>query len=253
MPTALVTGASAGIGEQFARQLAARGHDLVLVARSRDKLESLAADVAGSATVIGCDLARDATSLADQVRERGLDVDLLVNNAGFGTHGPFVEQDPGREVDEVRLNCEAVVALTHAFLPGMIERRSGGVIVVASSAGFQPLPYEAVYSATKAFALTFTEALSEELRGSGVRCLAVNPGPVSTGWQQIAGMDDATQSKIPGHISAEQCVREALEAYDAGKRSIVPGAVFRWFTRLQPPAPTGLKLRITERLYRPGG
>src|SRR5436309_14992940 len=110
------------------------------------------------------------------VAERGLEVDVLVNNAGFGTHGRFTEIDPARDAEQVRLNCEAVVTLTHAFLPGMLERRRGGVINVASSAGMQPIPYESVYAATKAFAISFTDALHTELRGSGVRVLAVNPG-----------------------------------------------------------------------------
>src|SRR5919198_2044791 len=149
--TALVTGASSGIGEQFARQLAARGHDLVLVARRADRLERLAAELPTHAQVVPCDLAAEAATLGARVAELDLQVDLLVNNAGFGTSGPFLEHDPERDAEQIRLNCEAVVTLTHAFLPGMVERGQGGVITVASTAGMQPLPYEAVYSATKAF------------------------------------------------------------------------------------------------------
>ena len=202
--TALVTGASSGIGEEFARQLSRRGHDLILVARRRDRLERLADELDGAAHVIACDLATDADSVSARVAELGLDVDLLVNNAGFGTYGRFVELDPKREAEEVRVNCEAVVTLTHAFLPAMVERGRGGVIVVASTAGMQPIPYEAAYSASKAFALNFTEALSEELRGTGVRMLAVNPGPVATEWQEIAGHDDT--GMVPGEIPADQVV-----------------------------------------------
>ena len=124
----------------------------------------------------------------------------------------------------VRVNCEAVVVLTRAFLPAMIERRGGGVIVVASTAGMQPLPYEAVYAASKAFALNFTDALHAELRGTGVRCLAVNPGPVPTEWQQVAGWDGMT--KAPGTIAAERVVAESLAAYDRGARSVMPGRCF---------------------------
>jgi uncharacterized protein len=245
--TALVTGASSGIGEQFARQLAARGNDLILVARRRDRLEALAEGLHGTAHVIPCDLAAEAGSLPDRVADLGLDVDLLVNNAGFGTYGPFVELDPEREVEEVRVNCEAVVTLTHAFLPAMLERGRGGVIVVASTAGMQPIPYEAVYSASKAFALNFTEALHQELRGTGVRALAVNPGPVPTEWQEIAGHTAA--GLVPGEIPAEQVVRESLEAYDRGRRSIIPGRTIRWFIRATSPGPRALQLRITERMY----
>src|SRR5438128_2706323 len=132
--TALVTGASSGIGEQFARQLAARGHDLVLVARRADRLERLAEQVPTDARVLACDLATDAASLAGRVEELGVQVDLLVNNAGFGTSGPFVKNDAAREAEEVRLNCEAIVTLCHAFLPAMVDRRRGGIINVASSA-----------------------------------------------------------------------------------------------------------------------
>src|SRR5919204_5825940 len=147
--TTLITGASSGIGEQFARQLAARGHELVLVARRADRLEALASEVPTKAHPVPCDLATDAASLGDRVAELGLQIDLLVNSAGFGTSGPFLEHDPERDAELVRLNCEAIVTLTHAFLPGMVERRGGGIINIASSAGLQPLPYEAVYAASK--------------------------------------------------------------------------------------------------------
>src|ERR671910_248005 len=225
--TALVTGASSGIGEQFARQLSERGHELILVARRSDRLERLAGELLGTAHVVPCDLAAEADSLAGKVAELGLEVDLLVNNAGFGTYGHFVDLDPRREAEEVRVNCEAIVTLTHAFLPAMVKRDRGEVIVVASTAGMQPIPYEATYSASKAFALTFTEALHEELRGSTVRVLAVNPGPVPTEWQRIAGHDDTTL--VPGEIPAEQVVRESLEAYDGGRRPVIPGPTVAWF------------------------
>ena len=249
--TALVTGASSGIGEQFARQLAARGHDLVLVARRTERLEQLAAELPTETRVIACDLASEAESLPARVRELGVEVELLVNNAGFGTHDRFWEIPAGRDAELVRVNCEAVVVLTRAFLPAMVARGSGGVIVVASTAGMQPLPYEAVYAASKAFALNLTEALHAELRGTGVRCLAVNPGPVPTEWQEIAKIPE--ESIPPGAISAEACVAESLKAYERGKRSVVPGFLIRNMMRLNSPAPTGIKLRVTERMYRPKG
>jgi uncharacterized protein len=250
--TALVTGASSGIGEQFARSLAARGHDLVLVARRADRLERLAAELPTEAHIIPCDLAADAVSVRDRVAELGLQVELLVNNAGFGTSGPFLEQDPDRNAAQVRVNCEVVVTLTHAFLPGMVERRRGGIINVASTAGMQPIPYESVYAATKAFVISFTDALHAELRGSGVRVLTVNPGPVPTEWHQVAGYDSDRVGVVPGAISADQVVREALAAYDRGRRSVIPGRAIRWFIRATRPSPRAVQLRITERLYRPG-
>ena len=249
---ALVTGASSGIGTCFARALAARGYDLALVARRRDRLEELAAELPTTTHVFDCDLGRDAALLPARVREAGLEVDLLVNNAGFGSWGRFLELDPEREVDQIRLNCEAVVTLTHAFAKPMVDRGRGGVITIASTAGHQPLPYEAVYAATKAFARSFTLALGEELRGSGVKVLCVDPGPVRTDWQETAGYDDTEDTKgVPSLVEPEQVVDEALAAFDAGKRSLVPGRTMRWIMRLTAPAPRGVKLRVVERNYRP--
>jgi short-subunit dehydrogenase len=247
--TALITGASAGIGEEFARQLARRGRDLILVARRKDRLEKLAEEVPTTAHVIECDLGSEAAKLPDKVAKLGVEVDLLINNAGFGTRGRFLELDPEREAEIVRVNCEAIVTLTHAFLPAMVERRRGGLITVASTAGMQPLPYETTYGASKAFAISFMEALSMELRGTGVRCLVVNPGPVKTEWQQVAGYDENTRT-MPGIISAEECAADALRAYDRGKRSVIPGRLFPWVMR-GTVAPKPIKLRVTERIYRP--
>ena len=251
---ALVTGASSGIGEEFARALSGRGYELVLVARREERLRELADELPGDAHVLACDLAADAASLPARVEGLGLSVDLLVNNAGFGAYGPFLEIDPARDAQQVRVNCEAVVTLSHAFVPGMVERGRGGVITVASTAGMQPLPYEAVYSATKAFARTFSDALHVELRGSGVRVLCVNPGPVPTEWQEVAGHTETNNPRgVPGEIPPAQVVAEALEAYDAGRRSIVPGRVMRWFMRASKPVPEAFKLRRAEQMYRPKG
>lgn len=251
MDTALITGASSGIGEQFARQLSVRGTRLILVARRKDRLDALASSLPTTAQVITCDLGSEAAELPGRVAELDERVDLLINNAGFGLRGRVAELDAERQAEMVRVNCEAIVVLTRAFLPGMIGRDHGGVITVASTAGLQPLPYEATYGATKAFALNFTEALWAELRGTGVKALAVNPGPVPTEWQQVAGYDEAGGEMMPGAINADQVVREALDAYDAGKRSLVPGRFFRNFMRLNAPAPKALKLRVSERIYRP--
>jgi len=249
--TALVTGASSGIGEQFARQLATRGWELVLVARRTDRLEALAEELPTTARAIRCDLATEAASLREKVAGLGSEVDLLVNNAGFGTSGPFLDHDPARDAEQVRVNCEAIVTLTHAFLPPMVERGRGGIINVASTAGMQPLPYESVYAATKAFAISFTDALHTELRGSGVRVLAVNPGPVPTEWQEVAGYERERVAVVPGQIPAEQVVSEALAAYDRGRRSVIPGRTIRWFIRATRPSPRAIQLRVAERIYRP--
>jgi uncharacterized protein len=248
---ALVTGASAGIGAEFAKQLSADGYELVLVARREERMKELASQMSGPVHVVCCDLANEAGSLTEKVAALGLQVDVLVNNAGFGTHGRFSRTDAGREAEEVRLNCEALVTLTHAFLPGMLERRRGGVITVASTAGMQPIPYEAVYSATKAFARTFSDALSAELRGTGVKALCVNPGPVPTEWQQVAGYEPDYLPPVPGKISAAQVAKESLAAFKRGRRTLIPGAVIRWYMRINSPAPLPLKLRVVERMYRP--
>jgi short-subunit dehydrogenase len=249
---ALVTGASSGIGAEFAKQLSQRGYEVILVARRAERLDALASQLGAKAHVIPCDLASAAASLAGKVAGLGLEVDLLVNSAGFGTHGRFGEIDSGRDAEQVRLNCEALVTLTHAFLPGMLKRGRGGVITIASTAGMQPIPYEATYSATKAFARAFSDALSAELRGTGVRALCVSPGPVPTEWQRIAGYGpEFPAPPVPGKISADQVATESLRAFDRGRRSIIPGFVIRWYMRINRPAPLPIKLWAVERMYRP--
>jgi uncharacterized protein len=248
---ALVTGASSGIGTEFAKQLSARGYEVILVARRAERCEEIASQLPGKGHVIACDLTREAASLPAKVAELGLDVDLLVNNAGFGTHGHFAAIDGERDAELVRLNCEVPVILTHAFVPPMVERGRGGVITVASTAGMQALPYEATYSASKAFARTLSDALHMELRGTGVKVLCVNPGPVPTEWQEVAGYEPDYLPPVPGKISAEQVAKESLQAFDRGKRTLIPGAIIRWYLRASKPSPEGIKLRVTERMYRP--
>src|SRR6516225_9340534 len=172
--TALITGASAGIGSAIARELARRGHGCVLVARRKPRLDELAEELRDKhgvrAEVIPCDLGKPAarTKLQERIGELGLDVEILVNNAGFATNGPFSESDPERELEQVRVLVEAVVALSSAFIPGMVERGRGAVLNVSSTAAMQPLPYSAGYSAAKSYVLTFSEALHQELSGKGV-------------------------------------------------------------------------------------
>jgi short-subunit dehydrogenase len=247
--TALVTGASSGIGEEFAKALAERGYDLVLVARRKERLQRLAEGLPTEAHAVECDLGSEAAELAGKVSQLGAEIDLLVNNAGFGSRGHFLQVPEGRDAELIRVNCEAVVILARAFLPAMVERGRGGMITVASTAGMQPLPYEATYGASKAFAINFTEALREELRGTGVKTLVVNPGPVKTEWQSVAGYDEETRI-MPGMISARQCVEDSLRAYDRGRRSVIPGRLFPWVMRASK-APKPIKLRVTERIYRP--
>jgi short-subunit dehydrogenase len=244
---ALVTGASAGIGREFARELSARDYEVILVARRRERLEELASELPGTAHVVTCDLGREAGELSGKVAELGVDVDLLVNNAGFGTAGRFLELDPDKHRELVRLNCEALVTLTHAFLPGMVERGRGGIINIASTAGFQPLPYEAVYSASKAFARTFSDALRQELRRTGVRVLAVHPGPVPTEFSEVSGHEPP--GNVP-RVDARQVAAESLDAFERGRRSIVPGRRMRWFIRASAPFPTAVKLPVAERMFR---
>ena len=252
--TALITGASGGIGAAFARALAARGANVILVARSEDRLrapgEELARDHGVRAEVVAADLTRPgaAGELRAAVAARGLMVDLLVNNAGFGTYGRFGTLAPEREHDEVALNVAAMVDLTHLFLPAMLERGDGGVINLASTSAFQPLPYMAVYGATKAFVLSFSEALWAECRGRGVRVLALCPGPTATGFFAVVGSEDGAVGQTR---TAAQAVATGLRALERGRPSVVDG----WanYLRAQTPrlAPRGLVARIGERITRP--
>jgi short-subunit dehydrogenase len=251
---ALITGASSGIGEEFARQLAARGYNLVLVARRTDRLKALAAQLgplAVRAEVEVADLQNPdlVQALPARIAEHGLEIDLLVNNAGFGHYGAFAQSKLESEIGQIRVNVEALVTLTHELLPEMIERGRGAIINIASSAGMQPLPYEAVYAASKAFVLSFSEALHAETRGTGVSIVAVNPGPVPTEWQAVAGLVD--QPKFPPSVSPQQVVKESLEAADKDKRSIIPGRLVRFSMMTTRPIPNALKLPVIKRINEP--
>ncbi|MCU1529032.1 MAG: 3-oxoacyl-[acyl-carrier protein] reductase [Frondihabitans sp.] len=238
--TTLITGASTGIGAEFAARFAARGDDLVLVARSADKLESLAAELRRAhhvnVFVVPLDLATpDATErLWTETRRLALDIDALVNNAGFATHGDLADADPARLAAQIQLNCGTLVGLTNRYAPAMRERGRGTIVNIASTAAFQPLPHMAVYGATKAFVLSFTEALWAELRTDGVRVLAVCPGATDTPFFEVAGEAAAAGAKR----TPEQLVAQALEALETTKPSIVDGFsnafVSRVVTRLLP-------------------
>jgi short-subunit dehydrogenase len=227
--TALVTGASGGIGEELARLFAADGHGLVLVARSEDKLKRLAEELGAKhgvgARVVASDLSRpDAPrEIFDALRASGVEVDALVNNAGFGSWGPFAETDLGQELGLLQVNVVALTHLTKLFLPAMIARRRGYVCNVASTAAFQPGPLMAVYYASKAYVLSLSEALANECEGTGVRVSALCPGPTETGFVAAAGM---SESKLfdRGAMSAREVAEAGYRGLLAGKTIVIPGA-----------------------------
>ena len=225
--TALITGASGGIGEAFARQLAALGKDLMLVARSEEKLNALARDLASlhsvQADVLVADLARhdSAAALYAETERLGLAVDLLVNNAGFAKAGEFSELPFDVQADMVRLNVNTLTELTRLYLPSMRLRGRGGVINVASNAAFQPVPYIAVYGATKAYVLSFSEAVAEEVAADGVTVMALCPGATATDFHDTAGVWVQQQSSMP---APDEVVADGLRAFERRRRSFLHGA-----------------------------
>jgi short-subunit dehydrogenase len=252
---ALVTGASSGIGELFARSLAERGANVVLVARSHDKLEALAQELRGrfgvSAEVLPCDLSDPGagTALAAALAERGLQIDVLVNSAGFGLFAPLHEVDPARVAQEVQLNVAALTELTCAVLPGMRARDRGAIINVASTAAFQPLPYMAVYGATKAYVLSFTEALWAETRGTGVRVTALCPGATDTAFFDTAS-DNASLGR---RMAPEQVVAAAFRALERRRCSVIPGLANRLLAGSPRLFPRQTMARMSRRTMRPKG
>ncbi|AXG81611.1 SDR family NAD(P)-dependent oxidoreductase [Streptomyces paludis] len=252
--TALVTGASSGLGTEFAAQLAARGHDLVLVARSRDRLEEIAGELTrahGVKThVVVKDLAEPhaGREVARELAERSLTVDLLVNNAGFGTVGRFEEIVADRDHEMLMVNVVALVDLTHALLPGMLERGTGAVINVGSTAGYQPSPYLSVYSASKTFVLNFSLALRQEYRGRGIRVTALCPGPVETKFFEVIGTRNAA---VAGSFTTpEPVVRSALTALDRDRAYVTPGLGNALAAHLTPRRPRTLVAWVGERICR---
>jgi len=249
--TALVTGASGGIGEELARLFAADGHGLVLVARSRDKLSALAEELSDrhnvSARVIAADLARAEAprEIFDELRRDGVVVDALVNNAGIGSYGPFAETDEKTELDLLQINVVALTHLTKLFLPAMIARRRGYVLNVASTAAFQPGPLMAVYYASKAYVLSFTEALANETSGTGVRVSALCPGPTETGFVAAAGM---SESKLfdANVMSARSVAVEGYRGMLSGKTIVIPGFRNRLLASGYRFAPRGLITKIVR-------
>ncbi len=250
--TALVTGASSGIGVELARLLAARGHGVTLVARSGDKLEALAAELGATgvrAEVLATDLTdREArAALPDRIAELGLTVDVLCNNAGFSTLGPVAASDPDAEARMVELDVMAVVDLCSRLLPGMVERGAGGVLNVASTAAFQPLPGQAGYGASKAFVRSYTLALAGELKGTGVAATVLCPGPVDTGFGEAAGFDpEEAKAALPSFMweSPEAVARCGLDALAAGRTVAIPGISNRLMANVANLSPKALVVPI---------
>lgn len=232
MTTALITGASAGIGAAFAQELAARQTDLILVARSEDKLQNLAHQLQEQygiqVKVIVQDLTEPsaATQIFNTVQQQGLTVDLLINNAGFGLYGDFVDLDRTAQLKMIQLNVLALVDLTHQFLPPMRQRRNGKIVNLASTAAFQSMPYLNVYGATKAFVLSFSEALWAENRSHGVKILAVCPGPTETNFFQEAKFPSAlAEQAARNYTTTETVVKETLAALETDEPNLVPGGL----------------------------
>jgi short-subunit dehydrogenase len=252
---ALVTGASSGIGVAFARALRAKGERLVLVARRRDRLQELSRELGGEdkAAVLAADLTEPEAidRLAEEIRARGFIVDLLVNNAGAGHTSRFHEEPRETVLRMIDLNVRALVALTHAFLPGMVARGRGRVINVASNAAFQPVPFLTVYAATKAFVLSFTEGLASELAGTGVRVQALCPGLTATEFLDVAETGPGLLINRMPAMSAEDVVACSLRGLERGRLRVVAGFTNRLMAGVQRFVPGAIVRRVAAELYRP--
>ncbi len=250
---ALVTGASSGIGEEFARQLAKKGYDLVLVARRKDRLDKLASELSQThgiaAEVLEADLSGTEGVSSVETRLAVGDIDLLVNNAGFATRGNFAALSVWRELEEIDVNIKALMVLTHAALQSMVQRRNGTIINVGSTASFQPLPYLSTYAATKAFVLHFSEGVHEEVKAHGVTVTCLCPGFVLTEFQQVAGLEERRLRNV-GRLSTRQVVAAALRGAASGKAIVVPGAFNRAMSTSVRAVPRFAVRRVAGRLFK---
>lgn len=254
--TALITGASSGFGAEFARQLSQEGWRLIVTARRTEKLDELKREIVralprASVHIVTADLQSEAgiRTLIDLIERE--EIDLLVNNAGFGTDGPFISSDEAREAHEIAVNVTAVQQLTRAALPGMIARGRGRILTVSSIAAFQPVPNLATYSGTKAFALSFSLALREELRGTGVGVTVLCPGPTMTGFFEVSGGAPVELPLVT--LGADEVVRQAIRGAKRGRAVVIPGAGNRaavWLANRVSPTVSaglaGLALRLTR-------
>lgn len=254
---ALVTGASSGIGRALAAALAARGMPLVLVARSKEMLATIATEISTAhgvrVEIVPCDLATNeaAAGIEDAVRALGWNVDLLVNNAGAGIYGPFGSQGPAREAEVVRLNVQAPVELAARFVPGMIARGHGIVLNVASTAAFAPVPWIGTYAASKAHLLSWTHSLDVELNGTGVRAAVLCPGSTATNFHRVSGASGKQRKNRLGQQSADDVAREALVGLDRGHRVIVTGFINRLHVALTHFVPDGVAARLAYAVMGP--
>jgi short-subunit dehydrogenase len=248
MEVTLITGASGGIGEAFARRLAAEGQNLLLVARSEERLHALCDELMLEHKVDAHYLALDITAagsldrIVEETDKHGYEVDWLINNAGFGSMGDFCELDINKELEMIDLNISALVALTHSFLGPMRQRRRGTIINVSSSAGFQPVPFMSTYAATKAFVTSFSEAIAEENRPFGILVSVLCPGPTKTNFFAASNIDDPFTVK--GMQTAEEVVNAALKGVAAGKARVISGWVNHVSALLGTVVPDSLITRV---------
>jgi short-subunit dehydrogenase len=255
--TALITGASAGLGKELARCFAADGHDVVLVARRRDRLDELASELAAQFHVkahpIACDLREPGAvaSLLEQLRVLGVELEFLVNNAGVGMAGLFAELDLARHEEQIELNVMAVVRLTRAILPQLLERRRGKILIIGSTAGFQPGPYLATYYASKAFINSFAEALCFELRNTGVSVTLSCPGPTRTEFAAVAGIEDSRLFRLSA-APAQSVAAAAYRALQQGRAVAVHGFLNAFGVQLLRISPRAAVRWVAALLNRPG-
>lgn len=254
--TALITGASAGIGRALAEEFAANGHDLVLVARREERLEAIAEALSDDHWIEAHVIARDLATregpdeLYAETTDRGIQVDILVNNVGIGTQGAFVENDYERELDQLQLNVVTPTQLTHRYGGDMADRGSGGILNVASTAAWFPGPFMAIYYASKAYAKSFTEAIAEELRPEGVAVTALCPGPVDTEFQERADNEDTPLGS--GSMQDVETVAErGYEGFQGGETVVVTGLKYRLLTRVSNVLPNRFTRRSAKELNTP--
>ena len=251
---ALVTGTSAGIGRAFASELAAGGTNVLLVARRRERLEELAAQLTGQggvrAEIVAADLARaDAPEeILNFTRENGIEIELLINNAGFGAYGEFSKVELSRQLEMVNVNISAVIRMTHVFAQPMMERRRGDILILSSTAAFQPVPYMAVYAATKAFDLHFAEALAEEMAPYGIQACAVCPGSTVSEFHSVAREPKRIQRR---QETAEKVARTGLAALAAGRSYVISGAMNYISTHAERLATRKTVARVAGKMFRP--
>lgn len=251
---ALVTGASAGIGSALAEQLAISGANLVITARRRERLETLGkrlqAEYAIQVEILPTDLAKSGmlTQIRTFTDTKGIEIELLINNAGFGAYRPFHQSNIARQLEMIQVNCFAVVGLTHLYLGDMVARRHGDILIVASVAGFQAVPYVSTYAATKAFDLRFAEGLAAEVRKCGVNVCALCPGSTSTEFREVAGQPEST---FRGAEAAEKVARVGLKALAEGKASVISGFRNKMSVEGQRLAPRGLVTSVAAKMFEP--